>query len=183
MKQILSWVMVLVATPAAAMSRNDFNVQVEPIVGYERAYKVVPDPHTSARLMYGVRATAGYSILSAELEGTRASDSEAYPATARLVEETSDKIKLGLRSSIDRSLGSAFFRAGGQAQRLTRVDTVSSVSTRSQDPLSINPYAGVGAELGSQGLRLTGAATVVFRNLSNWQQNEVETTLGIRIGR
>lgn len=49
--------------------------------------------------------------------------------------------------------------------------------------MSVDPYAGLGAELGGKMFRVTGAATLVFRNASDWRQNEIETTFGIRIGR
>jgi hypothetical protein len=175
---------LLASVPAsAAFSARDVQLQIEPVVGYEKAFKAIPSPHTNLRFLYGIRAIAGYSILSAELEATRASDSEAYPAESKTIEESSEKVKLGVRSSIDRSFGSAFLRVGGQAQRLTRTQTLSSISSRVQDPLSMDPYAGIGAELGGGMFRLTGAATVVFRNTSDWRQNDIETTFGLKIGR
>ena len=166
-----------------AAALRDFNVQVEPVVGFERAYSPLPSPRTKVRLLYGLRATAGYSILSGELEATRASDSETFPSQGLTVDETSDKVKLGLRSGIYRSFGAAFFRAGGQAQRVSRTQTAGGVPTQSQDPISIDPYAGIGAELGGANIRLTGSATVVFRDLQRLSQNELETTIGLRIGR
>jgi hypothetical protein len=184
MKRVLVVLGMAAAMPAwGAVSLQDVNLQVEPIVGYEKAFKATPTPHTNLRFMYGLRAVAGYSILSGELEATRASDSEAYPEDLKVIDETSDKIKLGIRSSVERSFGSAFLRAGGQAQRLSRTETVASISSKVQDPLSIDPYAGLGLELGGNLFRVTGAATVVFRNTSDWRQNEIETTFGVRIGR
>ncbi len=174
---------LLMCVPArAAVSMKDVRIQIEPVVGYEKAFKTIPSPHTNLRFLYGLRAVAGYSILSGELEATRASDTESYPADLRTIAETSEKVKLGLRSSIDRSFGSAFFRAGGQAQRLTRTDTLVAIATTVQDPIAIDPYAGLGVELGGRMIRATGAATVVFRNLSDWRQNDLETTFGLKIG-
>ena len=167
---------------AGAVTVRDVNVHIEPVVGYERAFSPQPSPHLKARLLYGIRATAGYSILAGELEATRASDSEAYPAQLLTVEETSDKVKLGLRSGLQRSFGAAFFRAGGQAQRVSRTQTLVGVPTHSVDPLSIDPYAGMGVELGARSIRLTGSATVVVRDTQHWAQNEIETTVGLKIG-
>jgi hypothetical protein len=185
MKRVLMVLGLLAAAPAgaAAISMKDVQLHVEPVVGYEKAYKATPSPHTNLRFLYGLRATAGYSILSGELEATRASDTEAYPVDSKVIDETSEKVKVGVRSSVQRSFGLAFLRVGGQARRLTRTETVSSVSNKTQDPISMDPYAGVGAELGGGMFRVTGAATVVFRNTSDWRQNEIETTFGLKIGR
>ena len=174
---------LLVVMPfAVRVAFGSPSVHFEPVVGYERAFKATPTPHTNLRFLYGFRAVAGYSLLSGELEATRAGDSESYPADAKIIDETSDKLKVGLRTSATGPYGSAFFRVGGQAQRLSRTTTISSVATKTQDPISVRPYAGVGAELGGRTFRMTGAATMVFRDTSDWQQNEVETTLGFKFG-
>ncbi len=167
---------------ASAASLRGVSIRFEPVVGFERAYKPEPSPHTRARLLYGARVIAGHPLISGELEATRASDSESYPSQVRVIEEQSDKLKLGLRSRLDRSFGAAFVRAGGQAQRISRQDTVLAVTTETTAPWAIHPYAGAGLELGGSTFRLTGTATVVFRDLSNWTSNDLETTLGFRFG-
>ncbi|NDD90929.1 hypothetical protein EBZ37_02425 [bacterium] len=168
---------------SGARAIQGVQVQIEPVVGYERAYKPQPSPHSKLRFLYGIRATAGYSILSGELEATRASDSESYPAQLQTIEESSEKVKLGLRSGFERPNASFFFRAGGQAQRVSRTTTTSGVAAKSSDPISIDPYAGIGSELGGKSIRLTGSATVVFRDLQAWSKNELQTTVGLKIGR
>lgn len=177
------FILILLGAPSAgAALPGGVALTVEPILGYERAYKPSPSPHTTARLIYGIRAIAGIPLASGELEATRGADSEAYPAEARTIEETSDKVKLGLRSSWRHAIGSAYLRAGGQAQRVERIDTISSTATRTTDPLEIHPYAGTGLEIGTGGFRLSAGATVVFRDLNDWKQNDLETTLGFKVG-
>jgi hypothetical protein len=142
----------------------------------------VPTPHTSLRVLYGVRVLAGVPLASGELEATRAADSEAYPDQFRTIEETSDKLKLGLRTSASHALGTAFLRAGGQAQRVERIDTLVILATQTTEPWDIRPYAGAGLELGTGRIRLSAAATVIFRDLKNWRANDLETTAGLRLG-
>ncbi|MBU6376714.1 MAG: hypothetical protein KGQ59_12000 [Bdellovibrionales bacterium] len=183
---ILVGVLVLVLFQGAtawARSLQGIQVQIEPVVGYERAYKPQPQPHTKMRFLYGVRASAGYSYLSAEIEASRASDSEAYPAQVLTIDETAEKVKLGLRSGFDRPHASFFFRAGGQAQWVSRTTSLVGVSTTTKDPLSIDPYAGIGSEIGGPHIRLTGSATVVFQDFNAWSRNELQTTVGVKIGK
>jgi hypothetical protein len=46
------------------------------LLGYERVQKLLPTPHMKQRLVYGARFTAGVSIIAAEAEALRGTDTD-----------------------------------------------------------------------------------------------------------
>lgn len=163
--------------------RSGFTSNLEPIVGYERVTKLVPTPHTKDRLIYGMRFTFGVPLLSGEAEYTRAMDTEDYPETNFSTKDTTDKVKLGLRSSF-RLVGflSAFARAGGQASRNIHEETLSGVHTREEEPIKYKPYAGAGltARL-ARNFSFNSGLTVIFHDFPKMDHNDYELTAGFTV--
>lgn len=164
-----------------AFSAQAQNIEytVEPIVGYERVQKLIPTPHSTDRLVYGARATAGIPYISAEAEYTHSRDTEDYPLTPQTITETEDKARIGLRSSINLASTVYFFlRAGAQAKQVRR-EIVGSGASDSTDPIRYNPYAGAGFRfrLGHR-FSFSADATAVFRNFPNMAENDYMFTAG-----
>ncbi len=166
----------LVCLPAHAV----VSTGVEPIIGYERAQKLIPTPHTTERLVYGARITVGLPLISAEAEFTRATDTESFPTMALTVKDTEDKARVGARSTF--RLGgmiSLIARAGAQAKLVKHETTTAGVTGLIVDPIKYNPYAGVGFKFKmSRQVALTADLTVVFRDFPNMNQNDYMTTAG-----
>ena len=172
-----------VSARSAHAVASPVTIGVEPIIGYERVQKFVPERHTKDRLTYGARVTAGIPLVSGEAEYTRGTDTEDFPAQALTTKDMDDKLKVGLRSSMNvSSLLSFQARAGGQAKRNTHEETASGVTTQTVGDITYRPYAGMG--LSSKmipGFELSGGVTVVFNKFPDMSQNEYQSTLGMRI--
>ena len=154
---------------------------IEPIIGYELQRKTDPD-RSKLVLTYGARVIAGYKILSAEAEYTQGKSDEVF-SNGNRVEEKSEKIRAGLRSTY--SLGSMldwFLRGGAEAQKIARTTTTSGVSSTIHTPMKLYPYVGTGVSiaLGSQ-LSLNASVLATLKDLNDFKQTEYTTTLGVKI--
>lgn len=166
-----------------AQAASTFELNIEPLVGYELVQKILPNPHTKNRLMYGARVTAGIPLVSAEAEYTRSTDTETYPDQDLTIKDTDNKLKLGARSTLTLSRFFRFtLRAGGQAKQSTHEITEAGMTRTTTDPIVYRPYAGAGlsASLSSK-INLSGTFTVVFNDFPNMSQNEYQTTLGFAV--
>lgn len=161
-------------------SRAVVSTGVEPIIGYERVQKLIPTPHTTERLVYGVRVTVGLPLISAEAEVTRATDTESFPTINQTIKDTEDKARVGARSTF--RLGgmiSLIARAGAQAKLVKHEFNTAGVTGVVVDPIKYNPYAGAGFKFKmSRQIALTADITVVFRDFPNMNQNDYMTTAG-----
>lgn len=154
---------------------------IEPIVGYERVQLWVPNPHTKDRLVYGARATYGFSVLSAEAEYIHGNSSESFPAQNLSTKDTTDKLKLGLRSGIDiLSLINLYARAGCQASQNHHEETSTGVTIVTKQAVNYHPYGGAGLRLRiGRNLRATADLTTVFRDFPNMTNNDYQLTAGL----
>lgn len=169
-------------TASFAAEMRGMTYSIEPIIGYELQRKDNPE-RSKLVLIYGARVIAGYKILSAEGEYTQGKSDEMF-STGTRVEEKSEKIRLGLRSTFE--IGSMldwFLRGGAEAQKLNRTTTISGIATQSETPSKVYPYIGTGLSiaLGST-LSLNAGVTATVKDLEDMNQNEYTTTLGIKIG-
>lgn len=157
--------------------------KLEPIIGYERVQKLEPTPHAKSRLMYGLRASYGPPVLSAEAELTQAKDDEAFPQQNLTIEEKSTNLMLGLRSSFN--LGgmlSWYFRAGGHARKSEYSRTESGVTTTREPAVYLSPYAGTGLSVNLMGNFTANAGyTVIFTGRPKGSDREYQTTLGFAV--
>ena len=93
------------------------------------------------RATYGVRALYGVTLLSGEAEYTTAKSRQDYPSTNTKVEDTAERLGVGLRSTFPFNpyLG-VYLRAGGRAARGETIVTVSGVSETKENPL-LHPFS------------------------------------------
>lgn len=184
MKVQLVWIAALaLLAPALSQAAELLSFTVEPLVGYERAQKIVPTPHTNSRYFYGVRVTAGLPLISAEGEATQSQDDEEFPNQSLTTKDKDLKIKAGLRSSYSlSSLITAFVRGGGQATKNTHEEITSGVSVVTDTPIVYKPYAGGGLTIHmGRAFNLTGGVTVVFNDFPNMDKNDYQASLGFTV--
>ena len=158
-------------------------IAIEPVVGYEQTQILLPTPHTTTRLTYGATATVGVLLISGEAQYLHGSSSETYPDLGLTQTHTTDRIRLGLRSGIRLgSLLTVFFRGGAEGSQERIDQTVGGVLTTSIYPLTIRPYAGVGARASLGGkIYATADVTAVIVSLSDLTQTQYTATAGFGI--
>ena len=178
---ILGFLGAVILSPQTSAAAG---LTIQPIIGYERTQKLLPMAHTTDRLIYGVRATYGTSLLAAEAEYTRGTDSESFSALNTSTTDTADKLKVGATSTFRlTTMLSLQGRAGMQGKITSHQETVGGVvgSAITSSPV-YNPYAGatLTSYLGNT-FSLSGGVTVVFGNFPDMSKNDYETTLGFNI--
>jgi hypothetical protein len=173
---------LLAVSSASAALPKDVTYSVQPIIGYELQRKDNPD-RTKLVLTYGARVIAGYKILSAEAEYTQGKSDENFIDTSTRIEEKSENIRVGLRSTY--SVGSLidwYLRGGAEAQKRNTKRTVSGTTNEYNTPTKVHPYVGTGLDirLGNQ-LALTASALATVKDLKDMGKNEYTTSLGVRV--
>lgn len=151
----------------------------EPIYGVETSLVRYPDPGKYVtRATYGARVLYGVTLFSGEAEYTEARSREDYSGSDQKVEDTSQRLSMGLRSTFPMSQYFDFFlRAGGRAtQGETKVETAG-VSNVVDNPLRIDPYAGAGLQLSLGQLMAINTGATLIRNAEN--KYDVQYTLGL----
>lgn len=168
---------LLLCLPLTAFANPKFNL--EPLYGVETSLVRFPEPaRYVTRAMYGARAVYGVTGLSGELEYSQAHSRNDYPSKDQKVEDSSQRLALGLRSTIPmgKFLGLQF-RAGGRAAQGKTEITTSGVKETKDNPLRIDPYAGAGLQIAvSSNFALNAGATLV-RNEEN--KFDTQFTLGL----
>ncbi len=159
------------------------SVGIEPIIGYERVQMWVPTLHTKDRLVYGARATYGFSFFSAEAEYLHAYSTESFPTQNLVTKDTADKIKLGIRSGVDLlGLLNFYGRLGGQATQNQHEETNAGITSITKEAVKYYPYAGAGLRLRlGRNLKVTGDLTTVFYDFPDMNKNEYQATAGFVI--
>lgn len=175
--------LLLASTPAfARIDAKDVTYTIQPIIGYEAQRKENPN-RTKVVFIYGARVIAGYKILSAEGEYTHGTSNETFPASSQNIRETTDRYRLGIRSSYD--LGTLFtftLRGGGETMKRKTDTTTGGVTTTATAPSKIDPYLGLGTALHvASVLSLVGEVVVTMRDWNDMKKNDFSTTLGLEI--
>lgn len=159
------------------------NYRIEPLYGYQTVFRDSPTPHLQTRAMYGLRASAGPDLLSAEAEYSRASDTEEFSTAPEKVYHEDDSFKLGIRSTYN--LNEYIFssaRLGAQATQGKEESTSGGVVTTKTKDLRYNPYAGASLGIRVGVFSLNASATMVFSDYSDLTKNEVQHTLSFGVG-
>ncbi len=172
-------VSVLSLFSSISIAASESKFVFEPLYGVETALIRFPEPGKYVtRATYGARAVYGTNLLSGEAEITQAKSREDYPSQNMKVEDTSDRLSLGLRTTLPVSSFIGFFiRAGGRASQGKSVVTTNSVEETKDNPLRIDPYAGAGFQLAfGANLALNAGATMI-RNSEN--KYDAQYTLGL----
>lgn len=161
------------------MAAGDSKFTFEPLYGVETALVRYPEPaRYVTRATYGLRLVYGTTLLSGEVEGTQAKSRKDYPSINQKVEDSSDRVALGLRSTI--ALGKwvgLFLRAGGRASQGETVVTTAGVDETHKNPLRIDPYAGAGLQVAVSNNFALNAGVTMVRNSEN--KYDAQYTLGV----
>lgn len=173
---------LLVSLPA--LGRGGLvEVEVEPIIGYEREQKLLPEPRTTETILYGARLTAGIPMVSGELEYTTSTDTESFPALGLSQTEKTERAKLGIVSKL--RLGRLFrfkLRGGAQARRTTTEQTSGTVTTRSVSPVKYKPYLGAGVQARlTPKFRFSADLVTIFEDFPSFRNNQYQLTAGFSV--
>ncbi len=179
-KLIFSLCFLFPFTLAAQEARLTF----EPLYGVETALVRYPEPpRYVTRATYGLRLLYGTTPLSGEAEVTRSQSREDYPALNQKVEDTSDRLSLGLRSTIPVASFLGFYlRAGGRASQGETTVTTNGVSEEKENPLRIDPYAGAGLQLAFSSILAANAGVTLIRNAEGKYDSQYTLGLSARFG-
>lgn len=157
----------------------DTKFTFEPIYGMETRLVRYPEPaRYSTDAVFGARILYGMTILSGEAEYTTTRSKNEYSSTDTKVEDSVERLSLGLRTTfpVSRFLG-AYFRAGGRAQRgETIIETAGDKETK-DNPLRIDPYAGAGLQLAFHPNFALNAGATLIRNAED--KYDAQYTLGL----
>lgn len=180
----LRWLPVLLLPLSSIAADSNPRVMVEPLYGIETSYVRFPEPGKYiTRATYGLRALYGTTLLSGEAEFTQAKSREDYPSQNLKVEDTADRLALGLRSTIPLGQFLGFYlRAGGRAAQGKTIITTNGVDETKDNPLRIDPYAGAGLQFAvGSNIALTAGATMI-RNQENRYDAQYTLALSARFG-
>ncbi len=182
-KQFLIIVVSLILIEKA--SAADARLTFEPLYGVETTLVQYPEPaRYITRSTYGARVLYGVSFLSGETEYTTAKSRNDYPSTNVKVEDTAERLSVGLRSTLpfNQYIG-VYFRAGGRASRGESIITTAGVSETKENPLRVDPYAGAGFQLAfGSNLGLNAVATMI-RNAEGKYDAQYTLGLSARFGK
>ena len=175
----------LTSWSAFRSTMSGISYTLEPIIGYETVFRGLPTPHTSTRMVYGARVSAGVTLLSGEIEYTKGQDTENYLVAPEKVTNYDEKLKLGLKSTYNfNQYIFANARLGAQAWKNAVETTNGGVVTKKENDIKIDPYAGAGLGLRiSNILSVSAGVTAVIYDTSDMSKNDYQYTLAIGIGR
>jgi hypothetical protein len=161
-KQFIIFIITLTLYQTALA--QDPRLTFEPLYGMETTLVQHPQPaRYVTRATYGARVVYGVTFFSGEAEYTTAKSRNDYPANDQKVEDSVERLSLGLRSTVP--MGQYFgiyFRAGGRATQGESKITTAGVSETKETPLRIDPYAGTGIQLAfSSNFALNAGATLI----------------------
>ncbi len=159
---------------------NLLTLRVEPIAGYEKIQQVLPTPHSTNRLIYGARVTAGVLLLSAESEYTHGVIEETFNDMTQ--KTTGDKLKVGLRSGFRLlPLLSFHVRGGIQADQEQTEQTSAGVTLTTKTSV-YHPYGGAGARISlSPKISATADAVAVIPDIYDLSKNDYQITAGFAV--
>jgi len=161
-------------------------VSIEPMYGTERSARVYPEPITyKSKAFYGIRALYGVPLLSAELEVSQSLSEDSFPVTGEKVKYNTQRAMLGIRTyPVASKYVGFFFRTGARVQKDVREVTDSAgVTTTTEDPMSLDPYAGAGLTLAfADAFALSAGATLMYnRNAEVAEQYDTQFTLSFTL--
>jgi hypothetical protein len=163
----------------------DAKFTLEPLYGMETVLVRYPDPpRYVTRATYGARVLYGVTLLSGELEYTEAFSNKSYPGSDQKVEDRSQRLSVGLRTTIPMSqyIG-IYLRAGGRATQGESKVTIADVTETHKDPLHVDPYAGAGLQLAfSSNFALNAGATLI-QNAEGKYDSQYTLGLTVRFGK
>lgn len=163
---------------------SEAKLTFEPLYGVETALVRYPEPpRYVTRATYGLRLVYGTTPLSFEAEGTRSQSRRDYASLNQKVEDTSDRLSLGLRSTIPVASFLGFYlRAGGRASQGETTVTTNGVADEKKNPLRVDPYAGTGLQLAFSSILAANAGVTLIRNAEGKYDSQYTLGLSARFG-
>lgn len=183
MKQIIYLASALFLSLGAFAA--DSRLTFEPLYGMETVLVRYPDPpRYVTRATYGARVLYGVTLLSGELEYTEAFSNKSYPGSDQKVEDRSQRLSVGLRTTIPMSqyIG-IYFRAGGRATQGESKVTTAGVTENHKDPLHVDPYAGAGLQLAFHNNFALNAGATLIQNGEGKYDSQYTLGLTVRFGK
>lgn len=157
---------------------------IEPLYGIETRLVRYPEPSRYVtEATYGARLLYGTTLLSGEAEYTTTKSRKDYPSASQKVEDSAERVSLGLRSTFPMAkfIG-AYLRAGGRASQGETIVTTAGESKTIENPLRIDPYAGAGIQVAVSSLMAVNAGATMIRNAENKYDAQYTLSLSARFG-
>jgi hypothetical protein len=156
-------------------------VTFEPMYGSERSARLYPKPTTyKTKGFYGIRGTYGVPLLSAELELSQSLSEDSFPETGEKVKYNTQRAMLGIKTyPIASKFFGFYFRTGVRAQKDVTEVTKSAVTTKTEAPMSLDPYGGAGLTIAlADSFALSAGATLMYnKNADASEQYDTQYTL------
>lgn len=168
-----------------SLNSNSAELKIEPVYGVERTQRQFPKPaRYRTETFIGARALYGTPIFSAELELNTSTDTEEFPDEDQKVKYNNQKVLLGFRSyPITSEIFGLYLRFGARASKQTREITQAGSTTKEEDGIILDPYAGTGVTISlANAFALNAGATLVYnRNALDSEKFDTRYTLSFTI--
>lgn len=157
---------------------------LEPLYGLETSYVAYPSPGKYVtRGTYGARLLYGYNKLSIESELTQTRSNEYYQSQDQKVEDTSNRLSLGIRSTIPlHKFVGVYVRTGARASQGEAEITTAGVKETKDSPLLVNPYGGAGLQVAISNIMAVNIGVTMIRNAENKFDQQWTAALSTRFG-
>lgn len=181
MKKLL----LLIFVPFISFAQNgESKLTLEPLYGLETSYVAYPGPGKYVtRGTYGARVLYGVNLLSMESELTQTKSNEFYQAQDRRVDDTSNRLSLGIRSTVplNKFVG-VYVRTGARASKGETEVTTAGIKDTKSSPLLVNPYGGLGLQVAASNILALNLGVTFFRNAENKFDQQWAAALSTRFG-
>ncbi len=157
---------------------------LEPLYGLETSYVAYPSPGKYVtRGTYGARLLYGVNLLSVESELTQTKSNEFYQSKDQRVDDTSNRLSLGIRSTIPlHKFVGIYVRTGARASQGETEITTAGIKETKDSPLLVNPYGGAGLQVAVSNIFAINVGVTLIRNAENKFDQQWTAALSTRFG-
>ncbi|HLW58277.1 MAG TPA: outer membrane beta-barrel protein [Bacteriovoracaceae bacterium] len=176
---------LLLLVPIASLAQSkEAKFTLEPLYGLETSYVAYPSPGKYVtRGTYGARLLYGYNKLSLESELTQTKSNEFYQSSDKRVEDTSNRLSLGIRSTLPlHKFVGVYVRTGARASTGETDITTAGVKETKESPLLVNPYGGAGIQVAVASYLALNLGVTFIRNADNQFDQQWTAALSTRFG-
>lgn len=183
MNRLFTIILVLISFQALAQSK-EAKFTLEPLYGIETSYVAYPSPGKYVtRGTYGARFLYGYNKLSVESELTQTKSNEFYQSKDTKVDDTSNRLSLGIRSTLPlHKFVGVYVRTGARASQGETEVTTAGVKETKDSPLLVNPYGGAGLQVAISSFLALNVGVTFIRNPENKFDQQWTAALSTRFG-
>lgn len=176
---------LLIFVPFISFAQSqEAKLTLEPLYGLETSYVAYPSPGKYVtRGTYGARAVYGYNKLSIESELTQTRSNEFYQSQDQKVNDTSNRLSLGIRSTLPlHKFVGVYVRTGARASQGETEITTAGVKETKDSPLVVNPYGGAGLQVAVSSYLALNVGVTFIRNAENKFDQQWTAALSTRFG-